>query len=185
MLALVITGCATSKIATMSMEGRHDVFQEVAHEKPVPAGYTELTIVSSLKTRKPGDFLRTTTSRGTPDYMLLLNIDGQTSRVKGDLTEEKTVSHGSWNLETGEGIRYFFKIKLLLKPGRHSVFAALPEDGVYLDRIITLLEETDNVLHLTPVYGKRKVGKLPDLNAEASFYEGTRGFKAFLNGKAI
>jgi hypothetical protein len=101
------------------------------------------------------------------------------------LTEEKTISGGPWNPEAGEGIRYFFKIKLRLNPDLHRVFAALPEDGVYLDRDITLMKGTDNVLDLTPVYGKRKVGRLPGLNDVTSFYEGIRGFDVFLNGKAI
>ena len=185
MSALVITGCATNKIATMSVEGRNDVFQEVMHKEPVPAGYADLTIVSTLKTRKPGDILWTTTSHGTPEYSLLLNIDGQATRLKGDLTEEKPSSERPWNPAEGVGIKYFFKIKLRLKPGLHRVFVALPEDGVYLDREITLLEGSDNVLNLTPVYGKRKICKLPGLNEVRCFNEGIKGFNGYLNGQEI
>src|SRR6266513_1223750 len=119
--ALIIPGCATNKIATMSTEERHDVFQEVAHEESVPVGYVELTIVSTLKTRKPDDYMWAKTSHGTPEYTLLLNIDGQATRIKGDLTAEKTKSGGPWNPEAGEGIRYLFKITLRLKPGFHRV----------------------------------------------------------------
>src|SRR6266571_9451834 len=90
--AIIMPGCATNKIATMSVEGRNDVFQEVAHKEPVPAGYAELTVLSTFKTRRPGDFLWSNSSHGTPEYRLLLNIDGQTTHVRGDLTEEKTKS---------------------------------------------------------------------------------------------
>lgn len=184
MSALIMPGCATKKIATMSLEVRNDVFQEIAHNESVPAGYAELTVVSILKTRKPGDFLWTKTSHGTPEYMLLLNIDGQTARLKGDLAEDKTTG-GPWNPEAGEGIRYFFKMKLRLKPGLHRVFAALPEDEVSFDREITLMEGSTNVLYLTPVYGKKRVGRRPGLNEVRSFYEGIRGFNGYLNGEEI
>ena len=143
--ALIMPGCATKKIAVMSLEVRNDVFQEITHKESVPAGYAELTVVSTLKTRKPGDCLWIKTSHGTPEYMLLLNIDGQTARLKGNLAEDKTTG-GPWNPEAGEGIRYFFMIKLLLKPGLHKVFAALPEDGVSFDREMTLMGGSNNIL---------------------------------------
>jgi hypothetical protein len=185
MSALIMPGCATKKIATISLEVRDDAFQEIAHKESVPAGYAELTVVSTLKTRKPGDCLWTKTSHGTPEYILLLNIDGQTARLKGDMAEDKTTSGGPWDPEAGDGIGYFFKIKLRLKPGLHRVFAALPEDGISFDREMTLMEGSNNVLILTPVYGKKRAGRLPGINEVRSFYEGIRGFNGYLNGEEI
>lgn len=181
----IMTGCAPQHINSMSTGVRRDVFREAESKEPIPAKYAELTIITSLKTRKPENFSWTKTSRGTPDYMLLLNIDGQATWVKGDLAEEKAVSRGPWNSEAGEGIRYFFTTKLWLEAGHHTLFVALPEDGVYMERDIALKEGIDNNLNLTPVYGKRKVGRLPALDAVTSFYEGIRGFDVFLNGKAL
>ena len=183
--SLIITGCSTNKIAVMSVEGRKDVFQEFAHEDPIPAGYADLTIASTLKTRKREDFLWSKSSRGTREYALLLNIDGQVTQVIGNVTEEKTKSGETWNPEAGEGIRYVFIMGLRLKPGRHRVFAALPEDGVSFDRMITLMEGYDNILALTPAYRKRKVGRIPGLDAVSTYYEGIKGFKGYLNGKEL
>jgi hypothetical protein len=185
MASFIISGCAPNKIAIMSVEGRNDVFQNAAYNEQVPVGFAVLTIVSTLKIRESGGFLWSKPPHGTPEQSLLLNIDGQITRVRGDLTKEQTKSGEPWNPEAGKGIRYFFEEKLRLKPGRHRVFAALPQNEVYFDREIAIREDTDNILELAPVYGKRKVGRLPDINAETSFYEGIRGFRGYLNGKEI
>jgi hypothetical protein len=185
MSALIIPGCAMNKNATMSVARRNDVFQEVAYNEPAPADYAELTIVSTFKTRKPGNYWWLKSSHGTPEYTLLLNIDGQTALIKGDLTEEKTILGEPWNPESGDGIRYFFKIKLRLNSGFHRVFVAVPDAGANFDREITLMKGSDNVLNLAPVYGKRKAGRLLGLDTVTRFYEGIRGFKGYLNGKEI
>ena len=175
--AVTMTGCAANRIAASSVGIRDDVFREVSLKDPVPAGQADLIVMASVKTRRP-DYQWAKTSRGTPDYTLLLNIDGQAIRVKGDLKEEKTASGGSWNPEAGEGIRYSFKANLCLNPGLHRVFVALPEDGVYIEKEITLTAGTYNVLNLIPIYGRRKIGRLLGLEAVSSFYEGIRGFNA-------
>jgi len=104
-------GCATNNFTTMSMEERHDVSQEVTQKEPASAGQAELTIEASVKTMKQQVLLWSKTTHGTLEYTLLINIDGQITRIRGNLTEEKTKSEGPWNPEAGEGIRYFFKIR--------------------------------------------------------------------------
>ena len=177
-VAVTMTGCAANRIAASSVGTRDDVFREVSLKDSVSADQADLVIVASVKTRKPEDYLWGKTSHGTPDYTLLLNIDGQTARVKGVLAEEKTVSVESRNPEAGDGIRYFFKTILSLPPGAHRLFIALPEDGVYMEKEITLTAGSYNVLRLVPIYGKRKVGRFPGLDAASSFYEGIRRLDA-------
>jgi len=185
LFAVVTAGCATDKIVAMGTEVRHDVFQEVAYREPVPAGYTILTVVSTFKTRRPGDCLWAKAFCGTTEYALLLNIDGQVTRIAGDSVEEETASRGYYPPEAGDGIRHVFRTTLRIKAGHHRLFATLPGKGVYLDREITLVDGTGSVLDVAPLYGKRTVGRLPGNDAVTSFYEGIRGFKGYLDGEEI
>ncbi len=181
----LISGCSTQNINTMSNGVRQDIFREESCNDPVPAKNSDLIVVSSIKARKPGNILWEKTSRGTSDYILLLNIDGQVTRVKGDFVDGKNAATGTWNPEAGEGIRYIFKNDLCLSAGTHKIFMALPEDGTSWAGEITLSAGTYNVLEMTPVYRRRQAERLPALNAETSFSEGIRGFRAYLNGKEI
>lgn len=117
--------------------------------------------------------------------MLLLNIDGQVTRIKGHVEEEKMGPSNSDNPEVGVGMRYFFSTRLCLGAGFHKVSVALPENGVYLDQEVNLVKGTRNVLQLVPVYERRIIGRQLPLDAKRTFYEGINGFKAFLNDNEI
>jgi hypothetical protein len=181
----LIAGCSSQNIITMSNGVRQDIFKVASCKEPIPSKNTDLIVVSSIKTMKPGNIFWGKTSRGTSEYSLLLNIDGQATRVKGDIVEEKTAVTGIWDPEEGEGIRYLYRIELCLSAGPHKISVALPEDGTSWEGGISLTERTFNVLKMAPVYRRRHVERLPALNAETSFSEGIKGFRAYLNGKEI
>src|SRR3970040_1187690 len=90
LVLLIMSGCATSPelIRTAGISARDDVFRELTDAGPIPQGHADLRIVSSLKTHMPGIFGREENAHGTPDYKLLVNIDGQIMWITGVLQEE-------------------------------------------------------------------------------------------------
>jgi hypothetical protein len=78
---IVSTGCgATARdIAKMSQSEKTGVFNEVISEGPAPAGYADMVIKASLKTRLVGYYLLESkeSAKGKAIYPFLINIDGQ------------------------------------------------------------------------------------------------------------
>lgn len=187
-MAMIVTGGCAENYALIKASGtsvRHDVFQELTDGAPVPPGHADLRIVSSLKTHKPGIYPSERAAHGTPEYRLLVNIDGQAVQVPGSLHEENRESQGLDDPEAGDGIRYRFSKVLRLKAGAHRLVVALPDDGVAAEREIVLAEGSRNRLVLEPLYrvtpGKRRLG----LYGATSFLEGLREFRLFLNDEPI
>lgn len=63
MIAMAVTsGCANSPalIKASSISSRSDVFQETTKGRPIPAGTADMMHYASVKTHKPGPFLKTT-----------------------------------------------------------------------------------------------------------------------------
>jgi hypothetical protein len=185
---MALGACWTKDIdKMMGKETRSDVFQNTAWGERIPSGFAELTIVTSLKTHEPGIYPYGSKIKGTPDYVLLLNIDGQNERVKGHLSEEKSEPKGLVDAEAGKGIRYFFKRDILLAAGNHRVLLSLPEDKVVISRELTLKDGTTNTLRLKPIYrssnpeGKRGRG----FSGRSGFMAGIVGFWVYLNGSTI
>lgn len=116
---------------------------------------------------------------------MLINIDGQVVQVQGSLQEESTEAQGKGDAEAGDGIRYRFSQDLRLKAGTHRIIAAIPGDGVAVERTITLASGSSNRLVLEPAYrvlsGKRRLG----LYGATSFLEGVREFRVVLNDKPM
>ena len=182
---IMISGCAESSalIRASSTSIRTDIFEELANGGSVPAGYADLRVTSNLKTHRPGIY-SAKDIHGTPDYQLLLNIDGQAVQLQGDLREENSEARGLRDPEAGEGIRYRFSSHLRLKAGTHKIVIAVPADDLAVEREITLTEGS-NTLVFEPTYratsGKRRRG----VYGVTSFKEGIRGFQIMLNGKPI
>ena len=186
LLAITVTsGCAGSPelIRTSSVSTRNDVFQELKDGGSSPAEYADLRIVFSLKTHKPGIYSRTDV-HGTPEYRLLINIDGQAVQLQGNLYKENIEPRGLRDPEAGEGIRYRFSKILRLKAGTHKIVVAIPEDGIAVEREITLSEGNNN-LFLEPVYGSSTDKQRPGFYGVTSFTEGIKSFGVVLNGKSI
>ncbi|KAF0215405.1 MAG: hypothetical protein FD174_4144 [Geobacteraceae bacterium] len=188
MLFVVATlaGCAGNgeMIKAMSMNTRQDVFQELSAATPTPLGYSDLRIVSSLKTHMPGIY-SAKDIHGTPEYMLLINVDGQAVQIAGSLRTATREPQTLRDPEAGEGMRYLFQKELRLKPGRHRIFASLPFEGIAVERVIELAEGSRNTLVLEPVYGSAPEKQRPGFYGVRSFKEGIRGFWVTYNGKSL
>lgn len=186
-VTVLLTGCTKEIISMMNQGTRQDVFQEITGNARIPDGYAKLTIVASLKTHKPGIYLFGSKTRGTRDYVLLINIDGQKVEVKGNLREETSEPKGLVDPEAGEGIRYIFKKDVLLKAGPHKLIVALPEERVVVKRELTFKEGTTNILRLVPIYRSTNPSGNPGRGSLScsSFMAGVVGFWVYLNGFAI
>ncbi len=188
MAVTLVNGCANSSalIRASSTSIRTDVFQELANGEIVPPGHADLRIAFSLKTHRPGVY-SARDIHGTPDYRLLLNIDGQAIQLPGSLREENIEPRGLQDPEAGDGIRYRFTSRLRLRAGTHRVVIAMPADDIAEERVITLPEGSSNSLVLEPVYrtapGKLRPGR--GLSGGTTYSEGLRGFRMVLNGKPI
>lgn len=182
----VASGCAESSalIKANSTSKRMDVFEELTNSSTGSKGFVDLHITASLKTHKPGVY-SVSDIHGTPDYKLLLNIDGQAVLLQGSLQSEKSEPTKPVDPEAGDGIRYRFSKNLRLKAGTHRIVMALPDDGIAIEREITLVEGKVNNLVLEPVYGT-KLGKRRLASYRTnSFTEGIRSIRLMLNGQDI
>ena len=183
---MVLSGCAESSalIKANSTSLRTDVYEELTNGATAPQGYVDLRITATLKTHKPGIY-SASDIHGTPDYKLLLNIDGQAVLLRGNLQSENSESRGVVDPEAGDGIRYRFSKNFRLKAGTHRVVVALPDDEIAVAREITLVEGNMNNLVLEPIYstkpGKRRLGTY----STTSFREGIRTLRLMLNGREI
>lgn len=182
----VISGCVDSSalIRTSSTSIRTDIFQELSNGGLVPAGYADLLVTSSLKTHKPGIY-SVKDIHGTPDYKLLMNIDGQVVHLRGSLREENIEPRGLRDPEAGEGIRYMFGKKLRLKAGMHRIIIASINDEIAVEREITLADGSVNSLVLEPLYRTAPGKRRPGVYGVTGFSEGIKGFRFVLNGKPI
>jgi len=182
-----VTGCAEDTLEMMSRDTRKDVFRETSRFAPIPEGYAELTIISCLKTHKPGIYPYGSKVKGTPDYVMLINIDGQSEVVKGYLSKENSEPRGIYDAEAGEGMRYLFKKEIMLTAGSHRLLLALPEERVVVKRDMTLKDGTANTLRLEPIYRSINLQRSPGRGSlgSSSFMAGIEGFWVYLNGSAI
>lgn len=173
-----IAGCGSNKslIRDTGISSRNDVFQEAAGR--VPEGYANLRISLSLKTHG-ADVYSESDRHGTPDYKLLVNIDGQAVEVKGSLQQEDRGGITK-DPEAGRGTRYYFHKELRLRPGKHRITVALPADHIALMEDVEL-RGGDNFLTLTPKYGQVREKRRPGFYTKTSFKEGVRGIEAALN----
>jgi hypothetical protein len=185
-VSAVLAGCAGDgeMIRDMRTSNRHDVFQELPKSGPIPSGYADLRIVSSLKTHLPGIYSGKDI-HGTPEYKLLVNIDGQATQMPGDLREENSEARGLRDPEAGEGIRYRFSKNLRLKAGTHKIVIAILKDEIAVEREITLAEESSNSLELKPIYRVAPGKRRPGFYGATSFMEGVKGFRVSFNGKPL
>jgi len=171
-------GCAhqAELIKSAATSTRADIFMNAPTTDKIPVGLTELDILLSVKTPH----------KKTSDYTLLVNIDGQAISVLGTWNKESLDQRSVYDPESGEGIRYSFKKKLWLKPGTHRLIVALPENGIAIDKEITLLPESDNELKLEPVYAAKPVQQTkPAQYFNRHFFYGIGGLSFVLNGKAL
>jgi hypothetical protein len=185
MALMLVSGCAESSalIKANSTSVRTDIFEELTNGGLVPQGFTDLRITATLKTHKPGIY-SASDIHGTPDYKLLLNVDGQAVQLRGSLQKENGETRGLVDPEVGDGIRYRFSKGLRLKAGTHRIVVALPDDNIAVEREITLVEGNVNNLVLEPIYSTAP-GKRRPWASTTSFKEGIRGIRLTLNDQNI
>lgn len=183
---MVSSGCAgnSALIKSSSISVRTDIFEELTNGGTASKGFSDLRITATLKTHKPGIYSESDI-HGTPDYKLLLNIDGQAVLLKGSLHRENSEPVKLVDPEAGDGIRYQFVNNLRLKGGTHKIVVALPDDGIAVEREITLSEGDVNSLVLEPVYCTAPGKRLPGIYCSTSFKSGIRSFRLTLNGLDI
>lgn len=188
LLALSLTvlgGCAESSalIKANSTSMRTDIYEELTNGGIAPKGFTDLRITATLKTHKPGIY-SSSDIHGTPDYKLLLNVDGQAALLRGNLQKENSEPMKLVDPEAGDGIRYRFSKNLRLKPGTHRIVVALPDDGIAVEREITLTEGKVNHLVVEPVYSSAPGKRRPGVST-TSFKQGIRTIKLTFNGQDL
>ena len=187
LVSALTCGCSSSRelIKASSVSTRSDVFRDVANGSPIPRGYADLQVVSSLKTHKQGIYPFENDAHGTSNYLLVLNIDGQTVQMKGTLTEENCEPRRLRDPEAGDGIRYSFRKVIRLKNGIHKVIIASPDEAIAVAGEINLAGGSSNTLMLEPIYGTTAGGQGPGFYGSTSFHGGIKGFWMIFNGKSL
>lgn len=171
--AVLFSGCAsTATIHRLETQSGSGVFTVVNDMRTVPpAGYGDLRVTLSLKTRIPDSSLVDADDYGTEQYKLLVGVNGQTQALTGTMTQESGDYRGSSDPEAGNGVRYRFASTLRLPVGSHRVTIALPGDNVVLERDVTVGQGV-NRLELKPVYGKKNSYNLIGFQGERTYYKG-------------
>lgn len=177
--AALFSGCAsTETIRRLETQNGHGVFQVVEQGSAVPAaGFGDLLVSLSVKTRKSGSFLIDTTDYGTERYRMLVAVKGQTEQVAGTMTTETGEYRGSTDPETGNGVRYTFSTTLRLPLGTHRISVALPGDGTLFEQDVTIRDGMQT-LELKPVYKDRNSHRLIGFKGERTYYEGVKALVA-------
>ena len=186
MVLTVVSGCAESSalIQASSSSKRTDIFEELTNGGTAPRGYSDLRITATLKTHKPGIY-SASDIHGTPDYKLLLNIDGQSVMLRGRLQKENREPMKLVDPEAGDGIRYLYSKILRLTSDTHRIVVALPDDGIAVEGEIILAEGTVNSLVLEPIYSTAPGKGQPGVYSTTSFTSGIRSIRLTLKGRGI
>ena len=180
-----LTGYAESSalIKANNTSIRTDIFEEFTNGGLLPPGFADLRVTATLKTHKPGIY-SAKDIHGTTNYKLLLNVDGQAVKLRGSLQKENSEPRGLVDPEAGDGIRYRFSKSLRLRAGIHRIVVSLPDDGIAVEREMTLVEGDVNNLALEPIYSTTAGGGAGAYST-TSFKEGIRGIRLTLNGHNI
>ena len=80
----LIAGCSGTGelIKQRSVSLRPDVYREVQDKTPIPAGNADLGISFSVKTHMSNFHVLENGTKGTPDYVVVINIDGQATTLR-------------------------------------------------------------------------------------------------------
>jgi hypothetical protein len=185
-LLALASSCSTNQelIKKMSSSCRQDVIQPSGIGEKAPAGYVDLTVHASLKLHKSSAYA-IADSHGSPDYRMLLNIDGQVIALTAHTCIENNEARYLNDPEAGDGIRYQFTKRVRIKAGTHKVAVVIPQDDIALEREVTLADGKDTTLTLEPVYGAAPGKQGPGFYGAASFREGIRSIRFILNGQVL
>jgi len=186
MMLTMLSGCAESSalIRANNTSIRTDIFQELTNGGTVPEGMADLHFTATLKTHRPGIY-SSKDIHGTPDYKILLNIDGQAMQLQGILHEENSARVRLVDPEAGDGIRYRFSKRMRLRAGAHRIVVAIPDEEIAVQKEISLVQGAVNNLVLEPVYSTVPGNKRLGINNTTRFMKGIRDIRLMLNGRDI
>jgi hypothetical protein len=159
-IGTVLISCSTAarEIGRMSQSEKAGVFTEVVSEGPVPAGYADMVIRSSVKTPVAGYYpiVSKGSARGAEVFPFVVNIDGQAVQweVNGQkhMLPEYVDGKTSPDPEAGEGIKYLLEKKVRLAAGSYTVFLGLPEESQFTSADISVKSGGSYLLEFKPVY---------------------------------
>lgn len=174
-LVLILAGCAsTETIRRLESRAGQGIFPVAEQEsQPAPAGFGDLQVSLTVKTRKANSVLIDTTGHGTDRYQLLVGAGDQVRRVIGSMAFETGEYQGSSDPEAGNGVRYRFAATLRLPVGTHRVTVALPGDGVVLEQLVEI-KQGRNQLELKPVYRMKNKHRRIGFHGTRTYYEGVK-----------
>jgi hypothetical protein len=175
--AAVLGGCAAGPEKSAAGPGSGPLRETVREEA------ASLTVTASLKTHRQGTHLRKDV-HGTPEYLLVLDVDGQSRPIQGVLQAEDRQGADLRHPEAGTGVRYRFSTSIGLTPGSHRIRVAAPADDISVEREVTLVPG-ENLLVLEPVYRTARIAQPPGRYGATGFAEGLAGFRMLLNGKVM
>jgi len=183
---VLFVGCAsTETIRRLEFQAGQNVSPLVGQgNQPAPAGFGDLQVSLTVKTRKPNSVVIDTTGYGTDRYQLLVGAGDQVRRVSGDMAVETGVHRGSSDPEIGNGVRYRFATTLRLPVGMHRVTAALPGDGVVLEQLVEI-KQGSNKLELKPVYRMKSKHRRIGFPGQRTYYEGVKELVAVDPGRCL
>lgn len=185
-MIVVMTGCAGNGhiIETAKVGVREDVFQKVDGNVIPAAGYSDMQILSSIKTHREGAYIFEKSDHGKPGFLLLVNIDGHVLPLGGEMRHETGEHIGQRDPEAGVGTRYTFNHSIRLKPGLHMVTVAIPDDDIVWKKEIHI-KEGKNRMEIKPVYRKanrkRGIGFLGD----TSYSQGIKAVRVLMNNEEV
>jgi len=173
-----LAACAGSNAARMGQ--RSDVFQVVNEGAAVGADEVLVTVSASIKTHKGSSILFEPAKHGSDDYLLDVDISGQSISLPVQITEETTGTDPQTDPESGTGLRYSYKATVRLKPGRYTVSACLPTENVTARQEALILSGSANIT-VKPLYRGSAGRKPASLRWLPSFKDGVSGLDIVVN----
>jgi hypothetical protein len=174
-----LAGCAGSNAARMGQ--RHDVFQVVKEGAAVGADEVLVTISALIKTHnKESGVLFETAKHGSDNYLLVVDINGQSLSMPFQTVEETTGTDPQADPESGSGVRYSYKATVRLRPGRYTVTACLPTENVLTSQDVQISAGSSKII-VKPLYRGLAGRKPASLRWVPTFRDGVRGLMIVMN----
>lgn len=171
-LGLILAGCAASNQNLLGQ--RNDVFHLASDGAAAGADEAIVTVSASIKTHKYSAFLFEPAKHGKDEYLLYVDINGQSMRLPMEMQNETTTTDPHTDPESGEGVRYLYKATILLRPGVYTFTAYLPTEDVSVRREVVIPREGKTIV-IKPTYRGLARRKPPSLRWRPDFKDGVKG----------
>jgi hypothetical protein len=173
-----LAACAGNNSAMIRQ--RKDVFQ-VVNEDSGGADGVFVTISASIKTHnKESGVLFEQAKHGSDDYLLVIDINGQSLGLPVQTNEETTNTDPQIDPESGTGLRYNYKATLRMQPGRYTVTVSLPTESVTASQEVQISDNSRNIT-VKPLYRGLAGRKPASLRWVSTFKDGVSGLNIIVN----